>query len=297
MAGELLTEDYQIEWRGTVLGSGTHFSTSNIIGVFDLPAQRGSNAALPSRHGAYPGRKLSAERLIEFQFKTKGVTRASFPSEIDNLRRVTTLDEDPQEEPLVVRIDGESYWMLARVVRRSIPTDKRYAIGYTEGAIQWETTDPRLYSVDELSLPIKLAVPAGGGLDFGSGGLDFGSGGLDFGAGVSGGHGAALNEGHVPTWSRLEVTGPCTGPIITFPGDRQLKFDPAFVIATGQTLVIDTKPGVARTMQINGVSMRSHLRTRQWTPLEPQVPTDIRFSAAAYDAASTLTVFWRHAKH
>lgn len=297
MAGELLTADYQIEWRGTVLGSSTHFATKEILGVYDLPAQRGANAALPSRHGSYPGRKLSAERLIEFQFKTKGVALAGFPAAIDNLRRITAPEEDPPEEELVIRMDGESFWMLARVVRRSIPTDKRYAIGYTEGAIQWETTDPRLYSVNELSLPIKLAAPAGGGLDFSGGGLSFASGGLDFGSGVSGGHGVATNEGHVPTWPRLEITGPCTGPIIIFPGDRRLEFDPAFIVAAGQTLVIDTRPGVARTMTINGVSMRSHLRTRQWTPLEPGVPTDVRFSAAAYDAGSTLTIFWRHAKH
>lgn len=300
MAGELLTEDYQIEWRGTVLGSSTHFATKEILGLYDLPAQRGANAPLPSRHGAYPGRKLSAERLIEFQFKTKGVALSSFPAAIDNLRRITAPMEDPLEEELVIRMDGEVFWTLARVVRRSIPTNKRYAIGYTEGAIQWETTDPRLYSVTEQLLEIPLASPSGGGLDFSGGGLDFGSGGLDYGAGTTGGKGNVVNTGHVPTWPRLEITGPVTGPVVIFPGNRLLRFNPAFEVLSGQTLVIDTRPAL-RTVELAGlgssVTRKNELWTKQWTAIEPQVPTEVRFQAAAYNATTRLKVFWRHAKH
>lgn len=296
MVGELLTADAQVEWRGTLLGSGTYFGTNEILGWYDLPGQRGTNAPLPNRHGSYPGRKLSGDRYVEFQFKTKGVTHAGFPAAIDLLREITAPDEDPQEEPLVVRLDGESWMCWARVIRRSIPTTKQYALGYTEGSIQWEATDPRLYSVDELSVAATLPAPVGGGLDFGSGGLDFGSGGLDFGAGTTGGTAVATNTGHVPTWPRLEITGPVTGPTIIFPGDRQLKFNPAFVVLAGQTLVIDTRPSL-RTVELNGVSRKSELYTRQWTALEPGVPTAIRYSAAVYDPSSVLTVFWRHAKH
>lgn len=290
-----LALDGQLEWRGTLLGSGTYFRTEEILGWYDLPGQRGTNAPLPNRHGSYPGRKLSGDRYVEFKFKTKGVTLEGFPAAIDLLRQITAPDEDPQEEPLVIRLDGETWMCWGRVLHRSIPTNKHYALGYTEGSIQWEVTDPRLYSVDEQSLPILLAVPAGGGLDFDPG-LDFDSGGLDFGAGTTGGKGVVTNTGHVPTWPRLEITGPCTGPVITFPGGRKLSFDPAFVVAAGQTLVIDTRPGVARTVLVNGVSMRSSLWIHQWSPLEPGVPTEIRFSAAAYSAAQ-LTVYWRHAKH
>lgn len=296
MAGELLTADSQVEWRGTLLGTGTFFSTKEILGWYDLPGQRGTNASLPNRHGSYSGRKLSSDRYIEWQFKTKNVTRAGFPAAIDQLRRITAPDEDPQEEPLVIRLDGESWMCWARVQHRKIPTNKQYAIGYTEGSILWEASDPRLYSVTEQDLAMNLAVPAGGGLDFGSGGLDFGSGGLDFGVGTTGGKGTATNLGHVPTWPRLEITGPVTGPVITFPGDRQLRFNPAFQVLSGQTLVIDTRPSL-RTIELAGVSRTSELWTRQWSPLEPGVPTEIRYSAAAYDAATVLTVFWRHAKH
>jgi len=296
MVGELLTADAQVEWRGTLLGSGSYFGTKDLLGWYDLPGQRGTNAPLPNRHGSYPGRKLSSDRYVELQFKTKGVTLAGFPAAIDLLRRITAPDEDPQEEPLVVRLDGESWMCWARVIRRSIPTNKQYALGYTEGSIQWEATDPRLYSVEELSAGATLPAPVGGGLDFGGGGLDFGAGGLDFGAGTTGGTAIATNLGHVPTWPRLEITGPVTGPVVTFPGDRQLRFNPAFVVLAGQTLVIDTRPSL-RTVELNGVSRKSELYTLQWTALEPGEPTAIRYTAAVYDPSSLLTIFWRHAKH
>lgn len=295
MAGELLTADAQLEWRGVLLGSGTYFGTSKIVGWWDLPGQRGGNAPLPNRHGAFPGRKLSAERYVEFHFKTKGVRLVDFPAAIRQLRQITAPDEDPPEEALAIRLDGESLLVWARVHRRFIPTDARYMIGYTEGLIIWETTDPRLYSINEETRPVNLASGSASGLDFGSGGLDFGSGGLDFGSVPQGGVLTATNNGHVPTWPKFDIIGPCTGPSITYSG-RTLRFAPGFVIAAGQTLTIDTRP-TWHTVEINGVSVRQNLLVDQWTPLQPGVPTPISFTAAVYDAASQLVARWRHAWH
>jgi hypothetical protein len=300
MAGELLTTDAQVEWRGTLLGTGTFFGTKEILGWYDLPGQRGANAPLPNRHGSYAGRKLSSDRYIEWQFKTKGVTRAGFPAAIDQLRRITAPGEDPQEEPLAIRLDGESWMCWARVQHRRIPTNKQFAIGYTEGSILWEATDPRLYSVAEQLLEIPLASPSDSGLDFSGGGLDFDSGGLDFGAGTTGGKGNGTNLGHVPTWPRLEITGPVTGPVVIFPGNRLLRFNPALTVLSGQTLVIDTRPAL-RTVELAGlgssVTRKNDLWTKQWTAMEPGVSTEIRYQAASYNATTRLKVFWRHAKH
>lgn len=304
MAGEQLTENAQLEWRGAVLGSGTYFGTKQIAGWWDLPGQRGSNAPLPNRHGAFPGRKLSAERYIEFHFKTKGVRLADFPGAIGQLRQITAPEEDPAEEALAVRLDGQTLMCWARVHRRFIPTDQRYAIGYTEGLIIWEATDPRLYSINEESLSTPLASGSVSGLDFSGGGLDFGSGGLDFGGDQQNGVITASNNGHVPTWPKFDIIGPCTGPSITYSG-RTLRFDPAFVVAAGQTLTIDTRPTWHTTEIVptgspadtEGVSVRQKLIVDQWTPLQPGVSTQISFAAAAYDPASQLVVRWRHAWH
>lgn len=290
-----LYADGQILWRGTVLGTGTPYALSALAGWSDLPGQRGSNQPIPARHGSYPGRKVSEDRVITLDWKSKGVDLAGFRDAMATLRRITAPDEDPQEEPLVVRLDGESWMTWARCTRRLIPTDKLYALGRAAGSVQWEATDPRIYSITENDPATGLALPLSGGLDFSTGGLDFSAGGLDFGGGSSGGLIRATNLGDVPTWPTLEIAGPVTGPIVTI-GDRALSFDPSFTVLAGQVLTIVTKPGV-RTVELNGVSARPRLWSRQWAPLEPLVPTDIRFTAAAYSSAAELTVRYRHAKH
>jgi hypothetical protein len=295
VAGELITADGQLQWRNTLLGTGTMFATKLVSGWYDLPGQRGTNPALPSRHGAYPGRKLSTERLIEWQFKTTGVALSGFPAQISTLRQITAPAEDPQEEQLAIRLDGVTLMCNARCVRRSIPTDAMYALGYTEGVVQWEATDPRVYSATEMSATAGLPASVTTGLDFSTGGLSF-TPGLDFGVAVTGGQVTVTNTGHVPTWPRLEISGPVTGPVITWPSGRQLAFDPSFTVSSGQTLVIDTRPG-ARTVLIAGVSQRSRLWTQQWSSLDPGVSTQLTFTAAGGYSAGLLTVYWRHAMH
>lgn len=296
MAGELLTQDGQVEWRGTLLGPGTYFRTGKdgIRGWYDLPGQRGSNSPLPGYHGSFPGRLTSAERIVEWDFLTKGVTLAGFPAAIDTLRRITSPGEDPQEEPLVIRLDGQSLLCWARVRNRAIPTNYQYALGHTRGSVQWEATDPRLYSPTEQTASTPLASGSSSGLDFSGGGLDFSSGGLDFGAPPTGGTLTAVNEGHVPTWPTLEVIGPCTGPSIVHSG-HTLRFASGFVVLAGQTMVIDTRP-TWRTVEINGVSVRQHLVVAEWAPFE-RGSTQVSFTAAAYDPASQLVARWRHAWH
>lgn len=292
MAGELVTADSQVQWRGTLLGPGTSFGTFTLEGVWDLPGQRGSNPALPSFHGSYLGQKLSVDRVITWNFKSK-VGRSGFAAALNTLRRITAPAENPDNEPLAFRIDGLTLLVNARVIRRVIPTDEAYALGYTAGAVVWEANDPRMYGVSEKSASANLAVAAGGGLDFGGGGLDFGSGGLDFGVGTSGGQLFALNGGHVPTWPRFEVDGPVPGPLITY-GGRQLAFDPAWTVLAGQTMSIDTAPG-HRVVEINGVSVRQRLFVPQWTALQPGENTRIQFQGGAYDANATLRTYWRDA--
>ncbi|KFU81019.1 Phage tail protein [Amycolatopsis lurida] len=293
MAGELVTLDGQVEWRDTLLGSDTVFGTTRIAGVWDLPGQRGGNTALPGYHGSYLGQLLSTDREVVWEWIYRG-DHPGLPAALDTLRRITAPGENPDNEPLVIQLDGLRVLVNARVKRRAIPTDLMYAnVGYVAGAVSWEANDPRLYSVAEKTVSTRLAVPAGGGLDFGGGGLDFGGGGLDFGLGTTGGQAIATNAGHVPTWPVFEITGPAPGPQIIY-GGRVLMFDPAWTVLAGQTLRIDTAPGT-RTVEIHGVSVRQRLFVAQWTPLEPGEPTRIQFTGAAYDPAAELRAYWRDA--
>jgi hypothetical protein len=298
-AGDLLTVDGQIEWRGTVLGGLSPYGWDNLTGWYDLPEQRGSNAALPGYHGSFPGRKVSGDRVITYDYKSRAASLAAFQAAMDTLRRITAPAEDPPEEALVVRLDGVPLLAWARCDRRIVPTGRHYALGRANGSIQWTATDPRLYSVTEKSSPVNLPAPDAGtsGVDFdNSGGIDFDdSGGIDFGGGQTGGVLTVTNAGHVPTWPTIEIVGPCTGPVVTFPGGRRLAFASDFVILAGQRVVLDTRP-TWRTPEIADVAVGQHLQVRQWTPLEPGT-NQILFSAAVYDPASELVVRWRDAWH
>jgi hypothetical protein len=286
-AGDMITSDGQIEWRSTLLGSGTVFDLAKLEGWLDLPPFAGDDYDRPSRHGMYPGASLMRKRTVTLTFMVKGVPLAVFPSTVDTLRAVTAPTEDPAEEPLVIRLGGTSWMCMARCKRRSLNVDKYYSVGYTTGAIQWEATDPRLYSPAEHTSAVTLATAASSGLVFP---LVFP---LDFGSGPVGGYTTITNTGMVAAWPTFEVTGPCTGPIITqHETGQRLLFDPAFVVASGQTLRIDTD---TRQITLNGVPANDKLFTRGWFPLQADVPTRIDFAAAAYDPASLLTVRWRDA--
>lgn len=303
-AGDLLTTDGQIEWRGLLLGAASPFRWRSLTGWLDMEL-RASDTSMGNWHGEHPGQALSSARYVTFQFFTKGLILAEFPDAVAALRQATAPDENPAEEPLAIQLHGEKLLVYARCLRRHLPVDVPYSVGHVAaGAIQWKATDPRLYSAVEHSASAGLALPGSSGLDFSGGGLDFSGGGLDFGTGQQGGVLTARNAGHVPTWPTIEVSGPTTGPVINVDG-RRLLFDPSYTVLAGQTMVIDTRP-TWRTVQIvpagsppgtDGVSVRQHLQVEQWAPLEAGVDTQITFTAAAYDAASQLTVRWRDAWH
>lgn len=292
-----LTRDGQIQWRDLVIGTGTPLplaAADSITGWLDLPAQRGGSTPLAGRHGSYAGQRLSGNRLVTVALKSDGrYPPEAFAAALAELRRATAPAENPVEEPLVIRLDGQSLMCQAICLRRSPRVDRLYRLGRSAIAVQWEATDPRLYAVDEQAVEVELATTAAGGLDFSGGGLDF-TGGLDFGTGQQGGARTVTVGGHVPTWPVLEISGPVTGPVVTLgESGRRLGFDGAWSVLAGQTLLIDT---YRRTAEIAGVSVRQRLSIAQWSPLEPG-STVVRFSAAAYSADTRLRVRFRDAYH
>lgn len=287
-AGDLITADGQLEWRGSLLGSGTSFRLAGLTGWLDLSDFRGDDYDRPSRHGQFPGASLMGKRTITFSFKVTGVSLPAFQALIDAMRALTAPVEQPVEEPLVIRLGGQSWRCMARCKGRILNVDKYYAVGYTEGAIRWDATDPKLYSPAEHSVSTPLASPPTTGLQFP---LVFP---LDFGAGPSGGFLSATNAGSVATWPTLQIDGPVTGPILTNHGTgQQLVFSPSFSLALGQSLLIDTDQ---RQITLNGVAMNQWLTTRGWFPLLPGAATRIDFAqVGSYSSSALLTCRWRDA--
>lgn len=282
MAGELLTADLQVEWRGVLWGwPATSVGVTDLKGWFDY-SLRGSNADRPGRHGTMPGLKRGNERVVEVELTSLDDDEAI----LESIRAATTLDEDPVEEPLVVWAGtAEPRYVRARLERRAIPTDFDWSVGHHRAVLQWTVTDPRLYSVAEHESSL-VGLPAAGptGLVFP---LTFP---LAFGAGGSSNSTTVTNAGDTATWPTFVITGPVAGPTITTATGRKLQFASSFEVAAGSTMTVDT---FARGVTVDGVSRSGDLIVRDWFPLPPG-DTRLTFAGSgAYDPAAGLRVRWR----
>lgn len=287
-AGDLITADDQIEWRGLILGAGTPYGWRQLDGLIDLPDITTGDVARSDRHGQLPGRALAGFRTLTYSYITKRVAPAAFPAAVDALRAATAIREYAEEEPLVVRRHGVLYQVMARCLRRTMPQDLHYALGKAKGAIQWRATDPRVRQLPQLDIPIGLPVAASAGLRLP---VRFP---LRMGPGASGGEATVPNGGNTDAWPVFRFSGPVTGPKIIAPDlGVALLFDPTWNVPAGQSIEIDTD---ARTVLVVGTttSRADKLWTRQWFAIPPGGTRVQWQSAGAYDAAAVLHVLTHH---
>ncbi|GAB3437507.1 hypothetical protein [Actinophytocola sediminis] len=284
-AGDLITGDRQIEWRGLLLGSGTSYRMVQLEGWNDRPDMRDGDVDIDNHHGAHPGQLLVGRRTITMAYR---IVRplAEFRAAVAELQRFTTPDENPVEEELVVQLDGVKSQVWARCIGLIVPTDRRYALGLTEGAIRWRATNPRKLRLPQLSPSTTPPTPGGGGLVFP---LVFP---LVFGSGQAGGELALTNQGgaHVqPLW---RLTGPCLGPRITRSDTGQrLWFEDDYQLPAGQTLDLNTADRSV-LLTPSGVSRNNQLQRREWFTLPPGTTTQVRFESQ--DGTGQLACLYNH---
>lgn len=281
------TEHGQLEWRGTLLGVDTIYGLVQLEGWIDLPEMRNGNTALDGRHGAHPGRVLAGQRIVTMTFSLSG-SEQEFRESVAELQRITAPSEDPAEEPLTVQWDGVTSQVMARCIRRSIPTPVEYHYGLTEGAIQWAASDPRKLRVPSEQRFTGLAAPSSEGLTFP---MAFP---LAFGSGQSGGSLYVSNDGSAAVWPVFTIRGPVTGPQIVngITGDR-LAFASDYQVPAGQSITIDTQ---LRTVVVTGtdVSRSAELSVRRWFSIPPAATHEIQFRAGSYESDAMLTATWHH---
>lgn len=269
-AGDLLSEDGQIEWRGLLLGAGTPYRLRSLQGWSDLPEVRDSDVELATGHGYQPGRLLLGRRTITFEFLLSG-SLGEFRRSVAELQRVTAPRENDTEEPLVIRMDGETMMVRARCIGRSLPTEKQYALGRVTGTIRWRATNPRKLHIPAQTHKTSAPRPGTGGLLWP---LEWP---LVWGSAQSGGEIVAYNEGNADAQPVWRITGPCLGPVIqNADTGRSLVIDSEYLIPAGQRLTLTTAD---RTVLLDGgVSRNNRLVKRGWFTLPPGM-TRVRFDS------------------
>lgn len=286
-AGDLITEQWQVEFRDTLWGGASaNVMVTDLVGWWDKPALRGSNADRPGRHGQIAGSKYADGRTVEVELTV--MTDNDDMSILRAVDDVLAYAETPAEEDLAIWAkSADPLLVRGRLEKVAIPTDHEWSIGYHRVRMQFVCTDPRRYATWEEVSPV-LGMPGGAttGITFP---ITFP---ITFGTGVTTGSLTVWNGGNFNAWPTFTLTGTLVAPSITRADTGQkLQFAPTFTLADGETMLIDSD---ARSVTVSGVSRRDALIAADWFALPARRDTVITLaSTGAYDSSAGLSVRYR----
>ncbi|MFJ5923848.1 phage tail protein [Kitasatospora sp. NPDC092948] len=300
MAGELITTDGQMEWRGLLLGERSPYAGRILTGWDDLPPLDDGTVLRAQQHGAVPGRLLARARVLSWDAELipeDPAADALWPQYLAALRAATGIQQD--EQPLVVQLGGQRLQVMARVTARTIPADQQYTWGYPKISLEWTCSDPLRY--DTAAQSVQTGLPtAETGLVWGSPetGLAWGSPaetGLVWGSPGSTGDVLCTNAGDTSTGVAIEIHGPCVTPSITVYGTTTV-LEYALTLTAADVLYIDTQAG---TVLLGGQDRQGTATARSVPEESVRIPpgdTVLSFrSADPATTAASATVRWRSA--
>ncbi len=290
MAG-LVTQDWQVEFDGLLLGAGTAYQITDLLGFLDLGGVRAPMTQRARQHGGYvePHYANGATRTLEFNISP--TPSAPFGPAVALLRAQTYAQDDVR--PLWCQIPGQGLLTGgAQVLARSVPTVQEFALGLVrKAAVQFYFPDPWWYGP---TLQVSTGLPTtSGGLPYPLAyPLAYGS--------TATGWASTSNPGSEPSSPVFTVVGPHdSGFQVTSVEDGiTLQYNGA--LASTDTVVIDTRTG---SVTLNGPSndRRQLLSFAGIWPVipaanpatgTPGVRTFALSTLGVYYAASSLTVAW-----
>lgn len=289
MAGELITQSWQVEWDGFLLGTSTAYRIQQLDGWEDLPGLDMGAAAKPSRPGSWPGRTRAQSRIVTLSLQVIP-DAGQMADAMRALRAATAVSTGASEAPLAVRLHDETFLAFGKISGRVIPVNHAYSQGLAPAAtLQWLCADPRRYALAEQS--VTIGAPTGG-----SGGLTYPiTYPLVYGVAATPSNATCTNTGDTPTNPTLVITGPITTPrVVNSTLTRAIEFD--IDLAAGQTLVVDTDRG---TVLLDGVTDRLYTRSNFSVPVEhfELAPGDNNLTLVAdvFGSGAQVSVTWRSA--
>lgn len=201
----------QFSFQGVTFGGFTNpFGIVKIEGL-DKPDIRSGNQDRPRTRGAFIGSNLLKTRTptVTMDIGPPFGTYSTVQGALSAVRAACST-EGTTEFPLWMQLDSLPFvCMMARVIKANFPWDITASLGQLirGGAIQWEATDPYLYSAPTNSQTVGLAGPSSG---FGFP-ITFN---LSFGGSLSPNQMTVVNNGDVTCWPTLVINGPCLNPTV-----------------------------------------------------------------------------------
>ena len=266
LPGDQITRAGQIEWDGTLLGSGTPYSWQDLQGWIDSAPFISGNVDRPDSSGSYPGQPYTAERVINWATLLKA-PRDTIGQIVHDLVMATGPAQSADEGWLVVwDFDDVQPWLVRAHLsdRKPGPIDRNARLGLMRGGLQWTASDPRRYDPVRSSLTIAKDTPT-----------------------------SILNNGNDATPGELRFVGPCTAPQVeNLTNDLVIAFDT--VIGSDQTLVINVKEGLASIGDTDHVDDLIEGSTSIQDFVFAPGANELLFTCDSGGSAGMET-FWRHA--
>lgn len=267
MAGELITDGWQLELRSLLMGFDTDYDLAELEGI-GVPEVRVSDRPRPRAHGVEPGEDWAGARTIIATLDLLDEDDTALWA-LKNALKAAWRPRPTGVETLALRLGGVTYLAYGRP-RGCRFTDAGPGL-HTEAVCVFAATDPLLYSATETSVQLALATSTGGlAFPFGFP-LGFGS--------AFGGIVTLTNEGEAETLPHATFHGPLTNPRLeSITAGRTVEFD--LTVAAGDFLEVDFD---ARTVLLNGTASRYQTfrgTAADWWALEPG-DNEIRFAAGS----------------
>lgn len=294
MAGELITGPAQLQFRDLLLGENTDYPLTKLAGWEDMPPLDIGSEPKPRGHGAESGMVLAGVHTITATFDIDPAGPADTAAARRFLRSRAGVSVGGLQEPIAVSLDdGTTEIRYGQLTARSVPIELGYENVIRDAVLQWQCDDPRLYSVQEHTVNVRLPAPdpgAGSGAGVYPQAYPFDYAGIVSGGGPQ----PVVNAGNAPTPAVYTLHGPNVSPGIRITDDagtRRILFG-SVTLAPGETLVIDV---LNRTVMLGTASRYGFSTGVPIERMELAPGTSTVSLEGAGDTSTLLTVAYRDA--
>lgn len=288
-------KDFQVELGGVVIGHGTSIPIAEVEGLGRAPV-RGELVSRPGADGAWAGSDWYDARTVRIDcaIKTPGDPAAArqILADLHEAADAASVRTAPGATmPLRIKWPGSPTRVLFGRLRRLEPSWEQAAFGWVPLDVEFAATDPRFYDDTVSSLTLSLSSRGLGGLKAPLVAP------LNTGTSVPNERrGMVRNDGDMPAWPTIRITGPVISPRIYMPKTGAL-LELAVSLATGERLDIETRPGTRWALRNGSENVASSLSgaSRLDGFQIPPGSTELWWTARGYSSASRLAVTWRGA--
>jgi len=234
----LVTQDFQAEFDGLLMGPGTPYGVTGFSGFLDLSGVRAPFTPRARAHGGYTEPIYGSGAVLDIEIDISATTATTFNDAVLALEAW----HKPQDStrPLWWRLPGHPLLtMQVQALRRSIPVDVAYQFGLVvKAAVQYYAPDPLKYAP---TLTASTGLPtSGGGLAYP---LVYP---LNYGTPGNTGHVVCSNPGSAAVSPVLTIVGPIDSQgfqVVSV--EEGLTTTYAGSVGAADVFVIDTRTGVA----------------------------------------------------